>query len=324
MTRILLVGDIHLCDRPPSLRKPGYSDQILDKLVYTSQIARDEKVDAVVWAGDIFHVKSPSRTSHALVQRVIDVGNSYPCPWFVVPGNHDITHDRLESLENQPLGVLFKAGAQALIGSHDGLGMFGLPWLQTWDHLERWMQAWQEADKTHLMVTHAPIFPPGQSVPYDFIDAMDWAKLMDRPGEVYYGHIHDPHGTYEVTYQKKDGDLVTSEFCNQGALSRGSLHESTLKRKPAVTVYDSTIRHPQFQRIEVPHYPVEEVFALEARREAEQQQARLSDFLASVGTTELQQFDVATVLAHIDTLELKPRTRQQIEECLEVAVDAGP
>lgn len=320
--KALLVGDIHLCDRPPSLRKPGYAEQILDKLVYTSQVAHDESVDAVIWAGDVFHVKSPSRTSHRLVQQVIEIGNSYQCAWYIVPGNHDVTHDRMESLDNQPLGVLFKAGAYPLIGDIPMTRMFGVPWLQSWDQLGTWMGQWQESEAS-LLVTHAPIFPPGQSVPYEFIDAGDYAKMMDRPGDVYYGHIHDTHGTYEVTYQKgSDGDLVTSLFCNQGALSRGSLHESTLKRKPAVTIYDSTKKgKARFRRIEVPHYPVEEVFSLEVRKEAESQQQRLSDFLASVGTTELQQFDVATVLAHIDTLELKPRTRQQIEEVLEVAVN---
>ena len=109
--RVLCVGDIHLADRPPSIRVDGYAKQILDKLKQTIEIADRENVDAVAWAGDVFHVKAPTRTSHALVRETAEVGQQYGVPWLIVPGNHDLQHDRLDSIQKQPLGVLYKAGA---------------------------------------------------------------------------------------------------------------------------------------------------------------------------------------------------------------------
>lgn len=54
--------------------------------------------------------------------------------------------------------------------------------------------------------------------------------MPSTSGVVYYGHIHENHGAYRS---------AGMWFCNQGAISRGSLHESTLKRAPGVTLYDS-------------------------------------------------------------------------------------
>ena len=233
--RTLVVGDIHLCDRPPSIRTDDYLEHILDKLAYTVEVAEQQDVMAVVWAGDVFHIKTPGRNSHYMVQRVIDIGQDYldaGIGWYVVPGNHDLSHDRLD-WSHQPLGLLFKSGAIPCIGEMQGLGVFGIPWLQDWDaQLPGYMQKWQEST-AGLMVTHAPIAPPGKTYPYEFVDATDWAKAMQRPGDVYYGHMHMTHGSYSV--ETEEGVFW---FCNQGALSRGSLHEETLAREPAVTVYE--------------------------------------------------------------------------------------
>lgn len=311
--RVLLVGDIHLADRPPSIRTETYTDDILDKLRYTKYLAEKKSVDAVVWAGDVFHVKTASRTSHALVQRTADIGGTYPCPWYIVPGNHDMQNDRIESItETQPLGVLYKVGAKPLIKDiwalHDDLSLFGIPYLQDWKELPKWMEAWQRSD-AKLMVTHAPIFPDGEDPPYDYIAASTWAELMVRPGDVYYGHIHDPHGTYRPV----DGFT----FCNQGALSRGSLHEATLRRKPAVTLWEDG----KFTRIEVPHKPVEEVFRLALKEANNERYQNLDEFLESVGSTTLEQLSVEAVQEFVKGLDLSKTTRTILDDALEEALN---
>ena len=105
--RALIVNDPHLADRPPSMRVEGYADHILAKLQFTTTI----ESDIVIFSGDVCNLKAPTRTSHALVQRMCDIIRAYNRPVYIVVGNHDMQHDRLESLEKQPLGVLFKAGA---------------------------------------------------------------------------------------------------------------------------------------------------------------------------------------------------------------------
>lgn len=230
--RVLIINDVHLSDRPPSIRTETYAHDILDKLRYTQLIARDNDVDQVVFTGDVFHVKTPSRTSHWLVQQMCEIIKGYELPVGIVPGNHDISHDRRESLERQPLGVLYKAGAHELVGSWGYT--FGIPWLQDWEaELPAWMERWQRAS-VPLMVTHAPIVPHGQTRPFEVIDSAVWAEMMVRPGDVVHGHMHSPDGSYKV-----ENEHGVFWFSNEGALSRGSIHEETLSRSPAVSIWES-------------------------------------------------------------------------------------
>src|SRR6185437_5825901 len=135
MSLYLLLSDVHLCDKPPSSCTESYTDDLFDLLAQTVQVARRRKVAAAVWAGDTFHIKTPSRTSHELVNRAIDLINSYPCPVYLLPGNHDIKHDRLDSIDSQPLGELYRCGARRLEGwggydAHTQYMVYGVPWLQ--------------------------------------------------------------------------------------------------------------------------------------------------------------------------------------------------
>src|SRR5690606_16770357 len=128
----ICVGDIHLSDRPPASCTESYTDDILEMLSFVAKVEKALKVDAVVWAGDIFHHKQPSRTSHATVLKLAKVAQEYNNLW-VVTGNHDIQSDRLDSLEKQPLGVLYEAGVlKELNGWHPTLPIFGVPWQQRW------------------------------------------------------------------------------------------------------------------------------------------------------------------------------------------------
>lgn len=314
--RGLLIGDVHLSDRPPSIRTEDYSRQILDKLWFTTELARDRTVDFVVFAGDLFHVKAPSRTSHRLVVEVLHVIEAFDMDVYIVPGNHDVRHDRLDTLGEQPLGVLFESGAAIkLVGLDDNWPIFGVPWLSNWpEQLPEYMDEWQQWDAA-LMVTHAPIVPPGEDRPFEVIDATTWAHLMARGGDVYYGHMHDADGAYEVA---PDGHNQPFIFCNQGALSRGSIHESSLARKPAVTIYDDSKEGlERFERIEVSHLPAAEVFRLGEKEVEDSRVERLDVFLDSLAETRLSVMSVEKILADLEGRDLDEATRREVVECLE-------
>lgn len=317
MTKALLVGDIHLADRPPSIRVDGYADQILDKLRQTVALRYSEDCDFVVWAGDVFHVKAPTRTSHRLVQQACDIVAAYGCNVYIVPGNHDVTHDRLGSLDKQPLGVLFKAGAIPCIGGNRrGDPVFGIPWLRDWaSELPPYMETWINEDWHELMVTHAPIVRSGEDRPFEVIDAGDWVSMMDRYGDVFFGHMHDPDGVFEQ-------GIAHIPFCNEGAISRGSLHEATLRRKPAVSIWDNE-QPPgaaRFRRVELDHLPAREVFKLDAKELVDDRQERLTEFLTTIDQTTFEALTIEGVMAHIESIDLDDDVRKEIRECLEVAL----
>ncbi len=319
--KALIIGDVHLSDRPPSIRTETYTEDILDKIRFAVSYAKDVGCDVIVQAGDMWHIKTPTRTSHALVQETGKALTSTGLPVKIVPGNHDMSNDRIESLRKQPLGTLAKMkGIELLIGpDKSGLPLFGLPYLHDWStQLSKWMQQFEKWSGEHksedmeflpLMVTHAPIFPSGESPPYEFIDAADWATMMQN-GDCYYGHIHDVHGTYVPLA----GVAVT--MCNQGALSRGSLHEATLKREPAVTVWDSE-QKDRFQRVPVPFRPVETVFRLKEKEDVDEKTNRVEEFLENIGKTSLDGLSLEEVTARAAEVNLAPRTQKLVKELLE-------
>ena len=317
--KALLIGDVHLADRPPSVRRDTYAEDILDKLRWCVQEAVRREADVIIQDGDLFHVKAPVRTSHGLVQRVHEVIMSSHIPWIIVPGNHDMQHDRLDSLSSQPLGALCRMeNVSLLLGPHDFLPIFGLPYLADWqDGLPKWLTLWRkfadtvrlERDDWPLLVTHAPIFPPGIEPPYDYIAADEWAELMEK-GTCLYGHIHDYHGIY----QPLTNTPVT--MINVGSISRGSLHENTLARAPKVVWYDAG----KTEILDVPHKPASEVFMLEDHQRVTEETKRMTDFLEGVESQEFTSISsVEEVRSHVLTLGLNPATVKVIDDLVEWA-----
>jgi hypothetical protein len=324
VTSILCVGDLHLSDKPPSSCTDSYNDDLFVMLAEVIDIARSYVVDAVVFAGDLFHIKQPSRTSHKTVQRMIDVIHAFLCPVYLTVGNHDIQFDRLESVhETQPFGVLLKSGAHLLEGWAKDLPIYGVSWQQHWDRdcsgaFEGWRarvasdflsSEYAGEEVNSLLVTHAPIYPPGQELPWENVPASTIASWMSNSGSCYYGHVHDLHGTFYV-----DG----VNFCNQGALSRGSLHESDLTRRPAVTIWRSDVEHESsFERVELLSAPpADKVFRLAAAAARSGYADRLDAFLAQVVRSSVEVTSVESVLSRIRGMELSDDEVRLAEDVL--------
>lgn len=318
--KVLLIGDIHLADRPPSSCTESYTEDLFGLLEQVSEVAKAEKVGAIVPLGDIFHIKMPSRNSHKLVREFIEWAQAAPCRVIGVTGNHDLSQDRLDSLwEGQPLGVVFKSGA---VEFHRGwvpdLGcpLYVVHWLQDWDAEESVAdQAVAEALKDWdtrydgsvpaLLVTHAPFYPPGREPPYEKYSTEKFAAAMGNHGSVASGHIHEPHGEYVV-----DG----VRFCNNGALSRGSLTEYNVSRSVGVTIWDSETG--RFEFIPLKAKPADQVFRIAEVTEKKTAQMKLDEFLASVGQTSIAITTTDAVLNHVRSLGLGKDIECIVEELL--------
>lgn len=294
-----------MSDRPPSSCTDSYLPDLLDLLAQTVQVARQRKLRAMIWAGDVFHSKTPGRTSHELVQAMARLIESYPCPVLIVPGNHDIQYDRLETIyETQPLGaLLLTPNAHLLSGWWRPPGetfyeVYGVPWQQKWDddHVYAAFADWRSPlpPVGHVLaVAHAPLYPPGQELKWESYPAAKWTIAMGDTGACFYGHVHEPHGAYRVD------DVV---FCNNGALSRGSLHEYNLTRQVGMTIWDG--QSGLFEFVPLNAKPAAEVFRLKERAQVTDMQGRLDEFLASVGSATLQVVSAETVIEHINGLQL--------------------
>lgn len=331
MAKYVLIGDIHASDRPPSSCTDRYLTDLLEMLAEVNRLAKSEQASGIVWAGDVFHHKSPSRTSHRLVMAMLRLIAAAPCAVYIVPGNHDMQYDSLDSVSiTQPLGVLLHSGRSyggaTLLESWDGddFGdgrpgiLYGVPWQQQWtdekvrDALADYRNATLDGrgNKPNvLVVTHAPLYPPGSELTYENYPAAKFAEAMGNSGHVYYGHVHEPHGSYYV-----DGVW----FCNNGALSRGSLHEYNLTRQVCATVWDT--HTGGFEAVPLMMAPpASEVFRLQEKQEATDIQGRLDDFLASVSSATLEVVSIESVVQHVKGMGLDRPVEALIEELIEEA-----
>lgn len=326
-TLAICVGDIHLSDRPPASCTESYLDDILEMLAYVAKLEKATKAGAVVWAGDVFHHKQPSRTSHATVLKLAKVAQQYQRPPLVVTGNHDITSDRLDSLEKQPLGVLYEAGVlQELVGWHPTLPICGIPWQQRWlspGTIQEAFECWREASSLRgesqasvdlskaLAVTHAPIYPPtvADNVMFELLPLPEVSKAMDNAGYLYYGHIHEPHYHFEV-------DGVT--YANMGAISRGSLHEYNLARKIQVAIW--TPEHG-FVPVDIPHKPANQIFKLAEAQEKKTEKMSLDTFLAEVGSATLDISSTGSIIDHVRRMEIEENVKSKSIQLLEEVSD---
>lgn len=311
--KVLIIGDVHLSDKPPASCTESYTEDLFDLLYDCYRVADMYNVDAIVQAGDFFHIKRADRNSHKLVKRALSWANDSLWPIGVVPGNHDMSMDRLASVyETQPLGVLAQAGAISILDEwavdrsaiFDSLPIYGVPWLQEWDDssVAKALAEYSKAGAPGLIVTHAPLFPPGSEPPYEFYDVRKFAEYVGE-GSVYYGHIHEKHGTYTV------GDV---EFCNNGALSRGSLTEYNVNREVGVTIWTQGT----FEFVPLNYKPASEVFLMDEVREKKQVTADLNEFLDSVGRTSLEINSVEDVISELKEQDLDKDTLSMLDSLL--------
>lgn len=321
MAKIICVGDIHIRDKNPVHAAESYTEDILEILHWVAKYASEIQADAVVWAGDVFDFKQPSRTSHALVLRMIEVIEAHEVEIWAVVGNHDTSNDRLESIaEKQPLGVLYKAGLKNLVGWHPTLPLFGVPWQMHWTtHEDTPFEAlteWREKAKNgadagnSLVVTHAPIYPPGEAEKqlFELVPTKGEKGLsaaMGNAGSLYYGHIHEDHGIFEV-------EGVT--YANVGAISRGSTAEYNRTRQIKIAVWEDGV----FTEVVVPQKPVEEVLKIDEADQAKAEKLSLDEFLSDVGQSTLDITNTHSVIQHIQGRDdISDRVKKTAIEILE-------
>lgn len=282
--------DVHVTDKSPSSWKGDYPAEVWSSLRQVGALAREHAASAVLDGGDYFHVKSATRNPHALVRQTAEIHREYPCPTWCIEGNHDIVSNNLDSIERQPLGVLYATKVFGHLREEvfrDGnlqVRVVGVPYspLRTLEDLHRIQK--RPGDTHLIVVAHALAGPNPPSQVEDFFHepVFRYSEMvpMDGADVVCLGHWH------------KDQGIVTvgqTRFVNQGALSRGALVRENLERTPKATLIE--IDGPQIRCTSLPMevLPAAEVFDLERKAQQEARHDAIEQFtqrLVTEGSTD--------------------------------------
>ena len=309
--------DVHLAVQSPQSRTDDWSETVLDKLRQVGEIARDVKADAVIDGADFFHIKTPSRTTHALIQKVAEVHATYPCDvWALRNGNHDVKYGDGSFLNEAPLGVLFATGVFRMLDrtgvvlrDAEGLRLrvVGVPYHGKKYDLSR-LSGIKKGPADYLVVAAHLLASPGGGEMFGAEDIVKYNDLLDMEADVFcFGHWHKNQGVTEI---------AGKHIVNIGSLTRGSLSEDDVSRVPEVAVIRFSALGVTVERRPLAVQPASDVFDLVGRVQQEARSMTVDAFVDSMRET-LAATNGTSLLDGVRSMDLPDAVRERLVLLLE-------
>lgn len=292
MINLVWRTDVHMSDRAPASRLDEWSDTVLGKLGQVRDLAVRENAVAILDGGDFFHIKSPGRNSHSLVQKTARHHSTYPCPVYCTPGNHDCVYGDYSFLPQQPLGVLYSTGVfKRLYDEHEAcfsevgadgrtvkVRVVGIPYHGTSYEMERFHSLERGDEDVLICVAHVLASESGGTM-FEGEDIVKYADLLGTAPDVYlFGHWHKDQGI--ARYEGEDGS--DKFFVNLGSLTRGSLSQDEVQRIPAAALISCTKEGVEIKTHRLKVEAPEEVFDVEGRARQVRRQVEMDSFVTKI------------------------------------------
>lgn len=278
--KYLVINDPHLDVRAPSFRRTDdYLAASLDKLDQIADLCEHLQVDVLCCTGDWFHKKNPQGVPHRLVRALLDwshrVTDEVGIPIYTVLGNHDVQFNDMSqvSVEKQPVGCLLtnrkvfwldQTGPQRMGGVLFVGASFRPALVDDDGNQVEDPEQFRVPDEPGQVVqlTHASVVPEAPVwKPYTLVSEV---AEISRATICHTGHIHEDLGCHRIP--RADGSVFY--WTNVGSITRGSLSEATIERKPKVLLVEMVAgKDPKLTEIVLQHRPAEEIYDVASYRE---------------------------------------------------------
>jgi DNA repair protein SbcD/Mre11 len=284
---IITASDIHIGDINPRSRIDDFKETIIGKLEQIRKECNKRNADAFIIAGDLFNLKNPNRNTHGLVRDLIELFKKFKCPVYMIPGNHDLTGNNLESLKEQPLGVLFASSAVINLceeklskKGHRGLGestipkisLVGIPYVDDFDPASMVLPP-KDNCIAQICALHLYAGPQAGKV---FKERLyGYNELSSLGSDVFViGHYHIDQGIQTIN---------DKHFINLGAIARGSLSEENIDHQPKIGIikisHDGCNTTIQTEEFPLQVKPASEVFDLVKREREKKEITEIQEFV---------------------------------------------
>jgi len=275
MFKIVTFTDLHLADNNPISRKDNYCWSILNKLEQIKDMCKINKVDLALCAGDIFHLKTPTKNSHFLVSQVIELFKSFPCPVYSIYGNHDLRQDNISTLPKQPFYTLVKSGALTYLYddffNKGSIRIFGMDYC-SFPEINKFNKD-NKGEKVQICVAHV-------NASSKFSDLFGervytYQELQNTTPNIFvFGHYHPDQGI-EVHNNKY--------FINVGSISRGSLKKDELERIPSIGYIEIDDNYKiKCEQIRLNVLSSSDIFDLNKKEKEEKEQEEIEKFISEM------------------------------------------
>ncbi len=287
MVNIATAADFHFSDNSPSSRKDDYTESLFEKLDQIFNLCVKIKASFLLIPGDLFHVKTASKNSHRLTQRLIRVFKRFytnNCRILGIPGNHDLSFSSIESLEKQPLGTLAEAGVIELLSREETLWSKPEICAEVEGLRLRFVgTAFGEISENSLetvnfekknedfLICMAHVFAGPLRVNFFGNMTLGYRDMLEFGPDIFiFGHMHKDQSIQQINEKY---------FVNVGAVARGSIAEDDVKRKPKIGVIQLGRDKTKATAVALKVKPASEVFDLEAKEHEDQRSKEISTFI---------------------------------------------
>ena len=179
----IIFNDAHL--------KTGNEQDVINSVKHMLKYARAEKIDKLIFAGDLFDSRSFQRQSVLQAfDEILDLVNKVGCTLYIFPGNHDKTvyasYDSFLDVYRHYPNVVFNKEISVI--DLDGVSITLLPFFSD----DMLIPMLQEAKPTDVLISH---FEMAGSTHLGKISVKSSInkKLLSKFKKTYLGHYHNHH-----------------------------------------------------------------------------------------------------------------------------------
>ena len=320
MIRLVTICDPHLSAHNPAAWRAPYEETMDLALagIYAQLEQMEARVDAVLIAGDFFHLKAASRNPLGFVTRVARRLKAFDCPVYGIAGNHDLRTGSIENgLVGQPLEALEEMGAVYLLDDNrrwvpdlDAGGSCGC-WVEgaSFDHgtADTFRDMVRSDRRRVVRLGHFGFSPKGSG---DLFGEKVYGpeELGDTFDVAVIGHHHWDQGIHEI-----DGRWYVAH----GSMGWTSAHKADRDRAPQIGVIEiQALGSISAMAFPLRYPPFEELVDVEKRDMIAQETEQLAEFTAQLGERLLEAPAPEAVL---EDLELEADVRERARAYLEGA-----
>jgi len=280
----ITASDIHISDTGPRSRVDDFKATMLGKISQVRTVCDKLGADGCILAGDLYNLKQPARNSHRLNQDLIKEFKRFPCPIYMIEGNHDLTANRIDSLEEQPLGVLFadrtliQLRHEVIEKEGHKVSLVGVPYTDNLDLSS--LKIPQKKDCiAQICVMH---IYAGSKAGMLFKERLyGYDELAGLGPDIFVlGHYHVDQGIQVIP---QPGFKLGKHFISLGSVSRGTLSEENLDHHPQIGMVKISVEEGSvsynIRPIKLKVKPVSEVFDLVKREEEQKESLEIQAFV---------------------------------------------
>ena len=302
----LVIGDIHLCNTPPSCRLDNYAETCIKKIEFVLDYCIENEINLVVIEGDVFHKHQiPIPFLSTIISTINNKKEQFKLKYNTelviasIIGNHDLPFENYKYIDRSPIYLLFETNTLkhfnhiTLSSGEEVIEINGFDYS---------LPIEESTKKNECCVAH--VF-----YGFDFSNAnlpskdstndrISEKKAKELGYQVYFlGHDHTDYGVVEKS---------TYTVVRPGSLLRNSCHVQQVNRFPCFYHVTKKENKYEFKRVEVSiALSCQAVFTRESlvrpkKQELEESvKSRISDIIFSLSEEEKEDDSITEILNKI-------------------------